>query len=143
MSTILVLLDPSDQDFNSMQREINNYLTSLETVSFRTEARPGEPGKLAGEEDIFKFLIENSAAIIELITAIMLIAHQVKASGGSDSPKKSRERDNKSVVIEVGDKRISIPASEATRRKFLKLVESDLRGNKQQVSAGKPAKRGK
>ena len=129
MSTITIMLDPSSPAFKTLQRELHDYLTSLETVEFRTEARPAEAGKLAGEEDVFKYVIENATAIINLVAAIMVLVAQAKASENKEK-KKTKEKEEKPVIVEVNGKRISLPASESTRKKFLKIVEGDLKNNK-------------
>lgn len=63
MSSITIMLDPSSPAFKTIQRELHDYLSSLETVKFRTEARPTEPGKLGGEEDVLKYVIDNAAIL--------------------------------------------------------------------------------
>ena len=130
MSTITIMLDPSSPAFKTLQRELHDYLTSLETVEFRTEARPAEAGKLAGEEDVFKYVIENATAIINLVAAIMVLVAQAKASSENKEKKKIKEKEEKPVIVEVNGKRISLPASESTRKKFLKIVEGDLKNNR-------------
>jgi len=70
-----------------------------------------------------KFIVENAASLINLAAAIMVLVAQIKSRPSDKKEKKVQEE--KPVIIEVNGKRISLPASEQTQKKFLKALQSD------------------
>jgi len=60
MAQLVIILDPENAEYNDLRKEIAGFLASLETVEYKSVARPARPGQLAGEEDVFKDLSRNN-----------------------------------------------------------------------------------
>ncbi len=136
-----ITLQPSSPDFKPLQDEILSYLETLETVEFSTETRPTAGGAPGVEEQVFGFVMENAGRAVELAAAIMVLVSQVQAYSQRGVKKPVSQPDHGAVTLEIGDRRIDLPASKSTRREFFRIVDDDLKAYPQAGKAGKRSQR--
>jgi hypothetical protein len=72
-----------------------------------------------------------------MAAAIMVLIEQVRTASQRGIVKAPAHPDDKPATLEIGDRRIDLPANKSTRREFIRLVEDDLRAHPQ---AGKDRK---
>jgi len=117
MEEVTLTLDRTQPDFKVLERELTTYLQSLENVSYEQVKVSPAPGTLEPiDAETVRITIELATSVIELITAIALIVAQVRAASLDGSTRGGRSR---SLQLRVRDLELSLPASEATVRKFI------------------------
>lgn len=144
MATIVVKLNRNSSIYQNLEYEIQQYLSSLETVNFSTQKLPPEPGTL-GEHEIVKFLIESGADILNFVTALILLYQQVKALGGEPKEQVRADEDKedaaKDMIIEVKGQKLELPAGRTTEKRFVKDLGSDRGKVGNKVSAKTKARK--
>ncbi len=126
MTEVRVLLDPTRPAYPELEKEITDYLSALDTVSFKALKIPQEPGKLSGiDAQTLVLTIQITTAVLELLAAIMTIAAQVNAAAPASKLNKGKKRP-KDVTLDVEGIKVSLPVTDATAQKYLRRVEIKL-----------------
>lgn len=114
MEQVKILIETESPLYEEVKKELQQNLTALKTIKLKTIQKPTEPGTL-GPVQIVGFIIENYDKIIPLVTAILNLVNLIL-------PKKKRQT-REVVVIKIGENKLSLPASSADQKKFLKKLE--------------------
>ena len=140
MTKVTIFIDPTSSIHKELEKEILGYVESLESASYQRITMPSEPGKLGGiDAQTIKIIVELGTAVIEFVSAIMLIVAQVSAS--HEKPKDSDKK--KPIEVEVAGIKISLPMKEETSRKHLRTIKIKIEKSASPSAASKrhPAKK--
>lgn len=122
MTKINIFIDPTSPIHAELEEEIVKYIDSLETVEYKKTTMPSEAGKLNGIDlQTIKIVLEMSTAILEFITALMLITAQVNAA--HPQVKQKGKTKEKPVEIDVEGVKMSLPMSDETSRKYIRTIK--------------------
>jgi hypothetical protein len=123
MTIVRISLDPTSPIHRELEKEISEYVKSLESVEFTTVEIPSEAGKLSGiDSQTLSMVVNLSAATINFIAAVMTISAQVHANTQQTPKQEDRKRKFKDVVIDVEGVKISLPVTDETARKYLRKI---------------------
>ena len=124
MEEVEIHLNREHPNYEDLNREISEYLKSLETVEFEQEVIAPSPGSLMPmDAETVSYVISIAANIVQFVAAIIMIYQQVYAASPDLKPTGKPPKD--AIWIKARDIEISIPATKKDVDKFLADLESD------------------
>ena len=121
MSEIEIYIDPNGPAHLELEEGLRQSLRALTSISVKEEKKPVPPGTLtAGLDQVVAYVVQHPDKVLPLATAVLNILSNLLRFRSTKAAKGEKD---KPVVIVVRDDRLSLPASEATQRKFLQKIE--------------------
>jgi hypothetical protein len=124
MSQIEIFIDPNSPSHGELEEGLRKSLGELTSVSVTEERKSVPPGTLGpGLEHAVAFVIQHQDKVLPLATAVLNVLSNLLRFRSAKSQK--GEKKDKPVVIVVKEERLSLPATEATQKKFLRRIQTD------------------
>lgn len=140
MSQIEIFIDPNSPSHGELEEGLRKSLGELTSVSVTEERKPVPPGTLGlGLEHAVAFVIQHQDKVLPLATAVLNVLSNLLRFRSAKSQK--GEKKDKPVVIVVKEERLSLPATEATQKKFLRRIQTDGQSPKSGTNFNRPRHR--
>jgi hypothetical protein len=138
MSQVEIFIDPNHADHLELEEGLRDSLKALKSISVTEEKKPVPPGTLSpGLDHVIAYVVHHQDAVSKLAAAMLNIVSNLLRFR---STKSEKEQKSKPVVIVVKEERLSLPASEATQKKFLQRIEAPTRGKEAKKSSRRATK---
>jgi len=130
MAHVEILLDPDSSAHEELEKGTREILDGLTSVKYWEQKKPAPVGKLVpGWEHVTSFLIQNPKDAITLGSAL------ISAVGNLLRWASPKEKKDKTIVIVIDGKKLELPASNASEKRFLRSLQS---GESEEGSRKKP-----
>lgn len=124
MEEVEIHLNREHTDYEELNREISQYLKSLESIEFEESVIAPPAGSLMPmDAETISYVVSIAANVAQFVAAIILIYQQVHAASPDQEATSKPPKD--AIWIKARDIEISIPATKKGVDTFLGNLEHD------------------
>ena len=115
MVTVEILLNPDSPAYNELEAALKETLNGLSTITYEQKKQPIEAGKLfPGWEQVVAYIVKHPGDTVMLTSALLKAV--------SNLLRWISDKEGRPIVIVVQGKRLQLPASDQTQKRFLKSL---------------------